>query len=131
MAGFSGMTGVPEGELQEALAQSTAVADGSASFTPGANISTNTSYIKRTGKLCVVRCNLSMSGTVAGNNVTIGTLPEGFRPSESMYPRLWSKYNNTDGFFSFTVTPSGLIVTATGSGTFSGYIYLDLVFMTA
>lgn len=111
--------------------QSTAVADGSASFTPGANISTDVLYIKRTGKLCVVRGNLRISGTVAGNNATIGTLPEGFRPSQSMYPRLWSTYNNTDGFFSFTVTPTGLIISGTGSNTFSGYIYLDMVFMTA
>ena len=118
-------------EMNNAIAQSTAVVDGSASFSSASGITANNVYLKRSGNICVLRTRLEISGTVAGNNATIATIPDGFRPSSTLSVSVYATYANTNGFFTMVINPSGQIITATGSKTFSSYIFFDLVYMIA
>lgn len=131
MAGFGGSTGVSKEYVDRAIAQSTAVADGSSSFTPGSGITPYYVYLKRTGNVCVLRGRLSIDSSIAGINATVGTLPDGYRPAEIVRAYMYSTYANTNGYFQFRINPSGEMLTEIGSSTLTGNIYLDLVFMTA
>ena len=72
--------------------------------------------------------NISTSATVAGSNATLMTLPVGFRPSTAQYAYCYGRYRDNEGMYSISINTDGTIKTATGGGTYTGYVTVQLSF---
>lgn len=84
-------------------------------------VSANSLYSKKVGNILIISGYVTLNGNVAGNNAVLGSfstlIPQGER---RIYG--YGAYNGAVGLYFFKVDANGQLMTATGSGTFSGTI---------
>ena len=88
-----------------------------------ATVSTNSLFAKRYGKVIVLNGYLTMNGTVAGNGADLGSFSD-IAPTATQKIRGFGTYNGGFSVISLSFNSNGHISTQTGSGTFTGVIYL-------
>lgn len=88
-----------------------------------ATVSTNSLFAKRYGKIIVLNGYLTMNGTVAGNGADLGSFSD-IAPTATQKISGFGTYNGVFSVISLSFNSNGHISTQTGSGTFTGVIYL-------
>ena len=104
------------------------IASQAGTVTVAQNVTINEMVCQKAGNIVTLNGAVTLTGSFAGKDALLFTLPVGFRPSSLVEFFTYSTYNGTNGMFHFRVKTNGEVVTQVGAGNVTGVVFINLSF---